>query len=68
MALPQLVCHNCFSPILAMTLPQTNCKKFFSYFGKAIATNPFHFFFYKEMIRAHIFLQQILSARLLLLD
>ena len=69
MALPQLVCHNFFSPILAMTLPQTNCKNFFSsYFSKAIATNPFHFFFlYRNDTCTH-FLQQILSARLLLLD
>ena len=53
---------------------QLQKKNFPSYFGNAIATIPFHFFFFffKEMISAHnfynIFLQQILSGKLLLLD
>ena len=44
-----------FLPISAMALPQLVCHKFFfSYFGNAIATNPFHFFFL-ETIHAHNF-------------
>ena len=38
MALPQLVCHNFFFPILAMQLPQLVCHNFPPYFGNAIAT------------------------------
>ena len=46
MALPQLPQ---IPPIFAMTWPQTNCNKkknFPSYFGNAIAINPFHNFFF----------------------
>ena len=68
----QCHCHNYFAtnfffPISAMALSQLVCHKIFFYFGNAIATNPFHFFFLRNDTCTQ-FLQQILSVRLLLLD
>ena len=58
--------HIFFPSISAMTLPQTNWNNFFpSYFSNAIATIPFHKFFF---LFRNDMCTQFLSGRLLLLN
>ena len=61
--LPQIF----FSPYFGYGITTISLSQiFFFYFSNAIATNPFHFFLRNDTCTQ--FLQQILSARLLLLD
>ena len=66
------IATNFFPPISAMALSQNKSIFFPSYFGNAIATIPFHSFFFSFFLLRNDnntqFLQQILSGRLLLLD